>query len=121
MSEWVADAPPALLERLGTAVDPLAPKRATFAAALGTPQLTMAGLRPDLWAIGHSTSETAAVIQQDGVILADSPDSPSPSALRDWLTAWETAGRPAPEAFTPTLVPAGDDQGPAGWHLQLSR
>nr|WSX24139.1 ISAs1 family transposase [Streptomyces tubercidicus] len=27
MSEWVADAPPALLERLGTAVDPLVPKR----------------------------------------------------------------------------------------------
>ncbi len=27
MSEWVADAPPALLERLGTAVDPLIPKR----------------------------------------------------------------------------------------------
>ncbi|MFI0220316.1 ISAs1 family transposase [Streptomyces lydicus] len=26
MSEWVADAPPALLERLGTAVDPLVPK-----------------------------------------------------------------------------------------------
>ncbi|MFF4828473.1 ISAs1 family transposase [Streptomyces sp. NPDC001312] len=27
VSEWVADAPPVLLERLGTAVDPLAPKR----------------------------------------------------------------------------------------------
>ncbi|MFF4796665.1 ISAs1 family transposase [Streptomyces sp. NPDC001276] len=27
VSEWVADAPPALLERLGTAVDPLVPKR----------------------------------------------------------------------------------------------
>lgn len=26
VSEWVADAPPALLERLGTAVDPLVPK-----------------------------------------------------------------------------------------------
>ncbi|MFE7232480.1 ISAs1 family transposase [Streptomyces sp. NPDC057596] len=27
VSEWLADAPPALLERLGTAVDPLVPKR----------------------------------------------------------------------------------------------
>ena len=81
----------------------------------------MAGLRPDLWAIGHSTTESTAVIQQDGVILADSPDSPSLFALRDWLTAWEKAGRPAPETYTPTLVPAGDDQGPAGWHVRLSR
>ncbi|MEJ8653562.1 hypothetical protein WKI65_37340 [Streptomyces sp. MS1.AVA.3] len=27
------------------------PSWRTFAAALGTPQLTMAGLRPDLWAM----------------------------------------------------------------------
>lgn len=60
------------------------------------------------------------MIQQDGVILADSPDSPSLFALRDWLTGWEEAGRPAPETYTPTLVPAGDDPGPAGWHLRLS-
>ncbi|GFE26495.1 hypothetical protein ACFVJW_11910 [Streptomyces libani] len=80
----------------------------------------MTGLRPDLWAIGHSTNESAAVIQQDGMILADSPDSPSLFALWDWLTAWENAGRPAPESYIPTLVPAGDDQGPAGWNLRLS-
>lgn len=96
------------------------PSWRTFVAALGNPQLTMAGLRPDLWAIGHSTSETAAVIQQDGMILADSPDSPSLSALRDWLTTWENAGSPVPESYTPTLVPAGDGEGPAGWHLRLS-
>lgn len=71
----------------GGDVDVDRPSWRTFAAALGNPQLTMAGLRPDLWAIGHSTTETVAVIQQDGVILADSPDSPSLSALRDWLTA----------------------------------
>ncbi|MFF7234454.1 hypothetical protein [Streptomyces sioyaensis] len=93
------------------------PSWRTFAAALGNPQLTMAELRPDLWAI----TETAAVIQQDGVILSDSPESPSLSALRDWLTAWEKAGRPAPETYTPTLVPADDDQSSAGWHLRLSR
>lgn len=54
------------------------------------------------------------------MILADSPDSPSLFALWDWLTAWENAGRPAPESYIPTLVPAGDDQGPAGWNLRLS-
>ncbi|MFI0155873.1 protein-L-isoaspartate O-methyltransferase [Streptomyces lydicus] len=96
------------------------PSWRTFVASLRDPQLTMAGLRPDLWAVGHSTTKTAAVIQQDGLILADAPDSPSLSTLRDWLTAWENAGRPAPEAYTPTLVPAGDDQGLAGWHLRLS-
>ncbi|GAA2330391.1 hypothetical protein Scani_33990 [Streptomyces caniferus] len=96
------------------------PSWRTFAAALGNPQLTMAGLRPDLWAIGHSTTESAAVIQQDGVILADSPDSPSLFALRDWLTAWENADRPAPETYTPTLIPTGNGQSPAGWHLRLS-
>ncbi|MER6548487.1 hypothetical protein [Streptomyces sp. NPDC001250] len=50
----------------------------TFTAHLADPQLTMAGLRPDLLAIGHSTATTAAVLQQDGTLLADRPDSPSP-------------------------------------------
>ncbi|SHN31024.1 methyltransferase domain-containing protein [Streptomyces yunnanensis] len=98
------------------------PSWRTFAAALSAPGLTMAGLRPDLWAIGHTTPDTAAVIQQDGTILADSPNSPSLAALRDWLTAWEEAGRPAPETYTPNLVRADDGgQGPAGWRLRLSQ
>ncbi|WP_405844207.1 hypothetical protein OG528_35890 [Streptomyces platensis] len=74
------------------------PSWRTFVASLGDPQLTTAGLCPDLWAIGHSTTKTAAAIQQDGLVLADALDSPSLSTLRDWLTAWENAGRPAPEA-----------------------
>ncbi|WP_310729557.1 hypothetical protein [Streptomyces sp. N2A] len=73
------------------------PSWRTFVVALGDPHLTMAGLRPDLWSIGHSTPTTAAVIQQDGTILADSPSSPSLSALRGWLAAWENAGGPAPK------------------------
>ncbi|MFH8786954.1 hypothetical protein [Streptomyces roseoverticillatus] len=76
----------------------------------------MAGLRPDLWAIGHSTPTTAAVIQQDGTILADRPDCPSPSVLHSWLAAWEKAGRPAPETYTPALTRTTD-----GWDLHLSR
>ncbi|MFI0220366.1 TrpB-like pyridoxal phosphate-dependent enzyme [Streptomyces lydicus] len=93
----------------------------TFAAALGDHRLTMAGLRPDLWAIGHSTATTAAVIQQDGTILADSPESASLAVPRSWLSAWEAAGRPAPETYTPKLLRADDGAGPAGWHLRLSR
>ncbi|OIJ98998.1 protein-L-isoaspartate(D-aspartate) O-methyltransferase [Streptomyces sp. MUSC 14] len=92
------------------------PSWRTFAAHLADPQLTMAGLRPDLWAIGHSTPTTAAVLQQDGTLLADRPDSPSLAVLRGWLTSWEQAGRPAPETYTPTLVRHDD-----GWHLRLSR
>ncbi|MEZ7005018.1 protein-L-isoaspartate O-methyltransferase [Streptomyces sp. AD55] len=92
------------------------PSWRTFAAVQADPQLTMAGLSPDLWAIGHSTATTAAVLQQDGTILADRPDSPSLTVLRDWLTAWEDAGRPAPETYNPALA-----RGVDGWHLRLTR
>jgi protein-L-isoaspartate(D-aspartate) O-methyltransferase len=92
------------------------PSWRTYTAAQADPQLTMAGLTPDLWAIGHSTQATAAVLQQDGTILADRPDSPSLAIVRGWLTAWEKAGRPAPETYTPTLTPSTD-----GWHLRLTR
>jgi len=87
----------------------------TFAATLGDHRLTMAGLSPDLWAIGHTTTTTAVVIQQDGTILADAPDSPSLTALRSWLKQWEAAGRPALATYTPALVPTSD-----GWDLRLS-
>ncbi|MGW1326429.1 protein-L-isoaspartate O-methyltransferase family protein [Streptomyces antibioticus] len=92
------------------------PSWRTFAAHLADPHLTMAGLTPDLWAIGHSTPAAAALLQQDGTILADRPDSPSLAVLRGWLTAWETAGRPTPETYTPALA-----RGAEGWHLRLTR
>ncbi|MFI6689999.1 protein-L-isoaspartate O-methyltransferase [Streptomyces sp. NPDC050485] len=90
------------------------PSWRTYAAATGDPHLTMAGLSPDLWAIGHSTLTTAAVLQQDGTIIADAPDSPSLTVLRGWLSGWEKAGRPAPETYTPALVRYDDDQGASG-------
>ncbi|GGO58950.1 protein-L-isoaspartate O-methyltransferase family protein [Streptomyces lasiicapitis] len=92
----------------------------TFAAATGNPQLTTAGLRPDLSSVGHSTPTTAAVLQQDGTILADAPTSPSLAILRGWLDDWEKAQRPAPETYTSILVPH-DDQDISGWNLLLSR
>ncbi|MFL4910621.1 protein-L-isoaspartate O-methyltransferase family protein [Streptomyces sp. MMS24-I2-30] len=92
------------------------PSWRTFAAAQADPQLTMAGLTPELWAIGHSTPTTAAVLQQDGTILADHPDSPSLAVLRGWLADWERASRPAPQTYTPTLA-----RGAEGWHLSLTR
>jgi protein-L-isoaspartate(D-aspartate) O-methyltransferase len=97
------------------------PSWRTFAAAQADPQLTMAGLSPDLWAIGHSTPTSAAVVQQDGTLIADSTDSPSLAALRGWLAVWEGASRPAPETYTPTLVRYDDDQGNSGWNLRLTR
>ncbi|GHJ35127.1 protein-L-isoaspartate O-methyltransferase [Streptomyces sp. TS71-3] len=97
------------------------PSWRTYAATTGDPRLTMAGLSPDLWAIGHSTPTTAAVLQQDGTILADAPDSPSLVILRGWLDGWEEAGRPAPETYTATLVRYDDDQGACGWNLRLAR
>lgn len=60
------------------------------------------------------------MVQQDGTILADRPDSPSLAVLRAWLTAWEEAGRPAPETYIPSLFRADSATGPDGW-LRLSR
>ncbi|WP_043242345.1 protein-L-isoaspartate O-methyltransferase family protein [Streptomyces violaceusniger] len=92
----------------------------TYAACLADPQLTQAGLRPEQRALGHTTATTAAVIQQDGTILADHPDSPSLTTLRGWLTAWENAGRPAPDTYTPNLT-QHDEPGLTGWKLRLER
>lgn len=97
------------------------PSWRTFAASLADHRLTMAGLNPDLWAIGHTTTTSAAAIQQDGTILADRSDSPSLEVLRGWLAAWESAGRPAPETYTPRLVRQDLADGQDGWALRLSR
>lgn len=91
------------------------PSWRTFAATRDDHRLTVAGLGPDVWGIGHSTTTTAAVIQQDGSILADAPNSPSLAVLREWLQLWEEAGRPAPTAYTPRLLSSD-----VGWKLRLS-
>lgn len=92
----------------------------TWAAATGDPQLTMACLAPDLLALGHATPTTAAVLQQDGTLLTDAPNSPSLTALRGWLADWEKAGRPAPETYTPALIRHAEDDRD-GWNLRLTR
>ncbi|MET9293320.1 methyltransferase domain-containing protein [Streptomyces sp. NPDC003077] len=92
----------------------------TWAAATGDSRLTMTELTLDTLGLGHSTPTSAAVLQTDGTILADAPDSPSLTTLRTWITAWEKAGRPAPDTYTPTLVPADHGQGVTGWDLRLS-
>jgi 2-polyprenyl-6-methoxyphenol hydroxylase-like FAD-dependent oxidoreductase len=40
--------------------------------------------------------------QRPYTILADAPDQPSPTVLREWLQQWEEAGRPA---FPPPTPP----------------
>ncbi|UCM89400.1 methyltransferase domain-containing protein [Streptomyces marincola] len=92
----------------------------TFAAAIVGPHLTVAGLAPEALALGHSAFTTAAVLQDDGTILADAPDSASLTALHDWLARWEEAGRPSPEAYTPALNPHTGPDG-IGWDLRLTR
>ncbi|MFE3775718.1 hypothetical protein [Streptomyces sp. NPDC059122] len=95
------------------------PSWRTFAAALADPQLSMAGLSPNLWGIGHSTPTTAAVVQQDGTIIADAPRRPVPGRPR---LAQRPGGRqpPGPETYTPTLV-SRDEPGLNGWNLRLAR
>ncbi|MFE7610813.1 protein-L-isoaspartate O-methyltransferase family protein [Streptomyces celluloflavus] len=106
------------VQYLGEEVD--WPSWRTWAAATEDRQLTTAGLTRDLWAIGHSTESSAAVIQQDGMILADSPQSPSLTALRGWLADWEAAGRPTPATYRPTLISSCEPD-TEGWRLRLSR
>lgn len=77
----------------------------------------MVSLRGDVRGIGHTTPNSAAVMGTDGVILADSLQSPSLQAVREWLRQWENAGRPAANAFTPILTAA--DDGPSGWDLRI--
>jgi protein-L-isoaspartate(D-aspartate) O-methyltransferase len=90
-----------------------------YTAVLDDPHLSVAALRSITRAIGHTTPTSAAVIQPDGTILADSPGSPSLQGLRDWLQRWEHAGRPAAGAFTPALVSCDRDDFP-GWDLRMS-
>ncbi|MCD9195023.1 protein-L-isoaspartate(D-aspartate) O-methyltransferase [Streptomyces albireticuli] len=83
-------------------------------------RLTMTELKADVIGLGHSTRDTAAVIQQDGTITADAADSTSLTFLRGRLTAWEDAGRPAPDTYTASLTL--DTEGDvSGWDLRLAR
>jgi protein-L-isoaspartate(D-aspartate) O-methyltransferase len=90
-----------------------------YTAVLADPRLSAVALRGETRGIGHTTPTSAAVIQTDGTILADSPGSPSLQVLREWLQRWERAGRPAAGAFTTVLVPH-DNDGLAGWDLRMS-
>ncbi|ARZ65767.1 protein-L-isoaspartate(D-aspartate) O-methyltransferase [Streptomyces albireticuli] len=85
-------------------------------AATGS-RLTMTQLQADVLGLGHSTRDSAAVVHKDGRILADSA---SLTVLRGWLAAWEDAGRPAPDSYTPALDPGMDSDVP-GWDLRLTR
>ncbi|GAA0346557.1 hypothetical protein [Streptomyces blastmyceticus] len=86
-------------------------------AATGS-RLTLAELAEDVPGLGHSTRHAAAVIQEDGTILADSADSLI--VLRGRLAAWEGAARPGLDGYTPTLVPDMETEVP-GWDLRLAR
>ena len=90
-----------------------------YTAVLADSHLSVVALRGETRGVGHTTSASAAVIQTDGTILADSPGSPSLRVLRDWLQRWEAAGRPTADAYTVDLVPC-DSDGLAGWDLRLS-
>lgn len=93
----------------------------TYLAATATGhRLTMTELRPDILGLGRSTGDSAAVIEQDGTLRADAADSASLTVLRGWLAAWEDAGRPTPDTYTPALVP--DAEGSiTGWALRLAQ
>ncbi|GAA2531082.1 hypothetical protein Ahu01nite_094800 [Winogradskya humida] len=88
-----------------------------YTAAQANPQLSTVSLHGDVHGIGHTTPVSAAVVQTDGVILADSPRSPSLHALHGWLRQWEHASRPTADAFTPILTAADED--PSGWDLRI--
>lgn len=90
---------------------------ATFTAVMGDRHLSIAALRGEARGIGHTSPTSAAVIQNDGLIIADSPRSPSLITLRTWLHRWEHAGRPAGDLLTPMLISNNTDDCP-GWDLR---
>lgn len=92
-----------------------------FAAATASSELTTAELRGQQPAIGFTTPTSAAVIQPDGKIIADSVGSASLGTLRARLAEWEAAGRPAAESFTAHLVRQHIGGGPDGWHMRLAQ
>lgn len=88
-------------------------------AATGDAHLTMAGIHGG-FAIGHSGpgGRAAVLHKEQGLIIADAPDSPSLAALRTWLEQWQQEGA---AQLTPRLVPGEQTGTNAGWHLRLTR
>jgi protein-L-isoaspartate(D-aspartate) O-methyltransferase len=90
-----------------------------YLAALADPGLSLVCLRNQIRGVGHTSATSAAVILTDGMILSDSPRSPSLDMLRAWLTRWEHAGQPAIADLVPALLP-NPDPGCPGWDLRVS-
>ncbi|WP_308258679.1 protein-L-isoaspartate O-methyltransferase family protein [Saccharothrix obliqua] len=92
----------------------------TWAATAGDPHLATAGLG-DADAVVHTTTAAAtAALTQDGDLVADSPDSPAATTLRERLRAWNDAGRPPVSSYTGDLTTAEVDTIP-GRSLRLTR
>ncbi|GLY99812.1 methyltransferase domain-containing protein [Actinoplanes sp. NBRC 103695] len=90
-----------------------------FSAALGEPGLSTVDLRGRIRAIGHSSPRSVAMVQVDGAIIADRPDSPSLPILHTWLRRWEKAGRPDASQLAPALHRVDNASCP-GWDLRVS-
>ncbi|MER5457616.1 methyltransferase domain-containing protein [Micromonospora sp. NPDC002389] len=92
------------------------PSWTTYTVTVGGDHRTVAALHDGIRGIGHTSASSAAMIRTDSTIIADSPHSPSLTAVRSWLDQWEHAGRPAATWYEPTLTPSTDDDLP-GWDL----
>lgn len=89
-------------------------------ALIGHPHLSLAALPTGLRGIGHTTPNSAAVIQTDGTIITDTPGSASVHVLHTWLTRWERAGRPPAGSLAAALI-RNDGNDCPGWDLRVSR
>ena len=92
-----------------------------FAAATDSAQtpssLTAYGTSGTNWTsgIGFSSGNNAAVITDDGHIITNRVDSPALLKLRDYLAAWQAAGRPGIDQTRAVLTHTD-----GGWHVRTA-
>jgi protein-L-isoaspartate(D-aspartate) O-methyltransferase len=89
--------------------------RAYCAARDNSTNLTSHGTIDGSTAIGFSSGNNAAVLSDDGAILANAGDSPALAKLRDYLNDWDQGGR----AGLADMVPVAENTGD-GWTVRLS-
>ncbi|GGL53560.1 protein-L-isoaspartate O-methyltransferase family protein [Planomonospora parontospora] len=85
--------------------------------ALGASSLTTWGSGEPDWdaGVGFSSGRNAAVLTDSGQLRANDSGSPALAKLRDYLQAWEEAGRPGLEQLTVALEP-----GDSGWQVRAA-
>ncbi|HEX5493728.1 MAG TPA: methyltransferase domain-containing protein [Mycobacteriales bacterium] len=66
-------------------------------------------------AIGFSSGLNAAALTDAGELVANGPDSPALTKVRDYFTEWDRSGRPGVDTLRPVLRPTS-----TGWQVRTT-